>query len=303
MIPGSDSTTIRFNDADLSTSLSAETRATAKGIVEYSDVGDGPVVVALHGAMGGWDQSLILAQTIGDTGFRYLAVTRPGYLGTPIQSGKSAARQADLIAALLDTLGVPKAGVMAISGGGPAAVEFGLRHSARCAGLVLVSTCAGKLDTPIPFYFKIMTFFARWSWFSEKLRKKTENNLQAAARHSVRDPQILARTIADAEAWPLFRALMLSPFDRMAQRLKGTQNDIEITRSTVYLLEQLSMPVLVVHGTEDPLVPFKANAEAFQQRIPDAELLAIEGGEHVVIFTHRRLIRPRVAAFMQQHFR
>src|SRR5512145_918287 len=73
---------------------------TSRGPVECAIVGDGPVVVALHGAMGGWDQSLLLARTLGEGGYRYVGVSRPGYLGTPLASGRSPEEQADLLAAL-----------------------------------------------------------------------------------------------------------------------------------------------------------------------------------------------------------
>ena len=148
--------TFDFQDPQLSSRLAPKTAQTALGVVEYVEIGDGPVVVAIHGAMGGYDKSLILAQTIGNAGYRYLAVTRPGYLGTPLSSGKSSEQQGDLIAALLDALNIDKAGVMAVSGGGPSALQFALRHPDRCAGLILASTCAGKIDSPIPFSFKVM---------------------------------------------------------------------------------------------------------------------------------------------------
>jgi len=118
-----------FQDPQLSVKITSKTVKTTCGIVEYMEFGIGPVVVALHGAMGGYDQSLILAQTIGGAGYRYIAVTRPGYLGTPIDSGISPEQQGDLIAALLDEIGIKKAGIIAVSGGGPSAVQFGIRHS------------------------------------------------------------------------------------------------------------------------------------------------------------------------------
>ena len=148
--------TVRFHDPRLSSKLAANRAMTKKGAVEYAEIGDGPAVVSLHGAMGGWDQSLILAQTIGDAGYRYIAMTRPGYLGTPMGSGRSPEEQGDLVAALLDSLGIGKAGAMAVAGGGPAALQFAIRHPDRCAGLMLVSTCCVKVDTPIPFAFKAM---------------------------------------------------------------------------------------------------------------------------------------------------
>lgn len=291
-----------LQDAQLASKVAPQTATTARGVVEYVDIGVGPVVVAVHGAMGGYDQSLFLAQTIGGQRYRYLAISRPGYLGTPMRSGKSPAQQADLIAALLDNLGIAKAGVMAVSGGGPSAVEFGLRHADRCMGLILVSTCADKVDNKIPFAFTLMKFLARWSWFGAYFRRKAASDLVATAKRSIRDPEILMRTVNDAETWPLFSTMMLSTYERMGQRIAGTENDINITRTATYPLESLAVPVLIVHGTEDPLVQYDIHATMYARRVPHAELLTVEGGEHVAIFTHRNIVRAKVTTFMQRYF-
>lgn len=86
---------------------------------------------------------------------------------------------------------------------------------------------------------------------------------------------------------------MLGAFSRMGQRMVGTGNDIEISRNTTYHVEDLNVPILVVHGTEDRLLPFEAHAKTYKFRVANAELLAIDGGEHVAIFTHRRTARPK----------
>jgi len=96
--------------------------------------------------------------------------------------------------------------------------------------------------------------------------------------------------------------MLLSTFNRMGQRLDGTENDIEITRTTTYPLEELNVPVLIVHGTQDQLVPFEVHAKMFEARVPNVELLAVDGGEHVAIFTHRNMVRTKVIDFMQRHF-
>jgi len=275
---------------------------TPRGPVEYASFGTGPAVLALHGAMGGYDQGLILARTIGAAGYQYVAISRPGYLGTALSAGSSPEEQADLCADLLDALGVRDVAVMAVSGGGPCAIHFALRYRNQCRGLVLVSTCSGKIDTPLPLAFYVMKLLARWPAFVNHMREKTMKDPERAALRSIADPSVRARTLRDPEAGPLFAELSNSTFDRMSLRLPGTKNDIEVTRRrTVYPLEEIAVPVLVVHGTADRVVPFTPHAKMFEARVPGVELLAIDGGEHVAIFTHRKEVAARVAEFLAAH--
>lgn len=292
----------RFDDPKLAEKLQPQTVTTPLGEIEYAEFGSGPAVVALHGAMGGYDQSAILAQTVGGEGYRYIAVTRPGYLGTPLASGASPEHQADLIVALLDSLSIDRVGILAVSGGGPAALQFGIKHEDRCHGLVLCSTFADIDPMPIPFAFKLMTALARRPWFGRMLLKKASKDLTAIAKRSIRDPQILNRTVSDDTIWPLFSTMMLSTYRQMERRLDGTMNDINITRTQTYELEKLNRPVLVVHGTDDPLVNFERNTKAYESRLPDVRVLPVEGGEHVAIFTHHDLIRPKVREFTDSLF-
>ncbi len=276
------------------------TRRTARGPVEYLEFGEGPVVVALHGAMGGYDQSAILADTVLAGNFRVLALSRPGYLGTPLSSGVSPAQQADLVASLLDSLEIGSAHVVAISGGGPCAISFALEYPRRCASLVLVSTVSGINTVSIPFSFRLLKLLARIPFVVSAMRKKALENLERTAARSISSPAVLRRMLADAESRALFKALMASTFERMAERLSGTDNDIRITQSTEYPLQDIQAPTLIVHGDSDPLVSYQTHAKSAQARIPGAELLTLEGGEHVAIFTHRDAVRDKVTRFLEQ---
>ena len=272
---------------------------TGHGPIEYVASGEGPTVLALHGAMGGYDQGQNLVRTIGEPRYRYLSVSRPGYLGTPLTAGRTPEDQADLYAELLDGLDIHHTGIMAISGGGPSAIHFTLRHRSRCWGLVLISTCAGKVDTPIPLSFRLMKLLVRWPVFVAMMKRRTKKDLEWALRRSIFDPIIRARTIRDPQVRPLIEEAIVGVFDRITLRLRGTENDIRIIRTTTYPLEQIAVPVLVVHGTEDRLVPFPQNGRSLAARIPGAQLLAVEGGEHMSIFTHRDEVRARVTQFLR----
>ena len=85
----------------------------------------------------------------------------------------------------------------------------------------------------------------------------------------------------------------------MGQRIIGTDNDIEITRTVNYDLENLTVPVLVIHGTKDSLAAYDIQAKAYEKRLPQCKLHTIEGGEHVAIFTHNKEVKRVVSEFMQ----
>src|SRR3970040_1811240 len=89
---------------------------TALGKVEFDLTdGEGPVVLASHGGIGGVDQARLLLSWLDPTKYRFLPVSRPGYLGTPLSSGQSFEAQADLFAPLLDALGVEQVAVVTLS--------------------------------------------------------------------------------------------------------------------------------------------------------------------------------------------
>ncbi len=274
--------------------------ATSRGPVEYLDSGNGDVVLSLHGAMGGYDQSQILARTIGEANYRYLSLSRPGYLGTPLTAGATPEEQADLYAEVIDLLGIRQVVVFAISGGGPSAIHFALRHPHKCRGLVLASTVGGKTRSRIPFTFHVMTLLAKWPAFVSMMRRKTEKNLKQKLRRSVSAPDILERTVRDCDVMTLYRELAIGMFHRMAERIEGTKNDIKISQTRTYPLKDIAVPTLVIHGTKDPLVPFEEHGMRLAAEIPSAQLLAAEGGEHVTIFTHRREVQSKVSAFLKE---
>jgi len=113
----------------------AETRC---GPIEYAVAGEGPPVLVVHGAGGGFDQGLALGQSLARDGFQIIAVSRFGYLRTPLPADPSAAAQADAHACLLDALNIRRAAIVGVSAGAPSTLQFALRHPDRTAAVVLL---------------------------------------------------------------------------------------------------------------------------------------------------------------------
>jgi pimeloyl-ACP methyl ester carboxylesterase len=272
-----------------------ETRA---GAVECAVEGTGPPVLTLHGGAGGCDQGLLLAASAVGEGVRVVAPSRPGYLGTPLAAGPSPAEQADIYADILDSLGIDDAAVIAVSGGGPSALEFALRHPGRCRRLVLVSACTRRLEFELPLRFHVMKLLARWPALARVLMSGAVRDPVRAIRRSIADPQARAALLADPVASSLFSALQLTIAGRLAQRIPGTENDHKhCHEADGWPLERIAVPTLAIHGTADRIVGFD-HAQGVAALVPGAELMAIEGGEHVCLFTHRRAIQTRVRAFL-----
>ena len=125
-----------------------ETVGTALGRVEYAALGQGPPVLVVHGSGGGFDQGIELAGPLADRGFRILAPSRFGYLGSGMPSDPSAERQADVLAALLDRLGIAALPVMGASAGALSAIQFAIRHPGRCTALVLLVPASHSPERP-----------------------------------------------------------------------------------------------------------------------------------------------------------
>jgi pimeloyl-ACP methyl ester carboxylesterase len=273
---------------------------TSMGAVTHTGTGTGDAVLTLHGAMGGADQSWLLGQALfaEPDARRVIGVARPGYPGTPLALGASPEEQADLYAALLDAMGIDRAVVAAVSAGGPSALQFALRHPGRCAGLILVSAATGRLDASLALpRLRKLERMTRVPGLAPLLGWLAGRDPEAAARRSILDPALLERTLAHPEAGPLIRGLGASTRTRLKQRMPGTLNDtIRYQSLPPFPFAALTVPVLVLHGTADRVVPF-AHAEAVRAA-PRSRVVPLDGGDHVALFTHLDEVRGETQAFL-----
>lgn len=151
----------------------AQIVSTTSGPIEYAERGAGIPVLSIHGAGGGYDQGLAnVADLFGD-GFRVIAPSRFGYLGTPVPSDTSSGCQADAHVALLTELKLDKAIVVGISAGARSAVQLAIRHPKRITALILIvpgtyapaSPVANEGSRTSSFVFWLVNTGADFAWW------------------------------------------------------------------------------------------------------------------------------------------
>jgi pimeloyl-ACP methyl ester carboxylesterase len=144
-----------------------------------------------------------------------------------------------------------------------------------------------------------MKLLARLPWLTAIMGWRARRNPGRAASRSIRDRAVLARTLQHPEAGPLLRELQSSAMSRLGQRLPGTLNDIaQFDAMPPIPLGRIRIPILAIHGTADRAVPF-AHGKRIADEAAAAELMAIQGGEHVSIFTHLDEVRSRVRGYIE----
>lgn len=169
---------------------------------------------------------------------------------------------------LLDALGVQAAHIVGASMGGMIAQIVAGENPGRALSLTsIMSTPDVAKSPPLPEAMavmggppaagvegKIQTFMAGWRAIGSEMFGPSDEELRAFAIRCIERsdyPQGPARQIAAIQASP------------------GRED----------LLATLDIPALVIHGTEDPLIPM-IGGELTAKAIPGAEFIAIEGMGH-----------------------
>jgi pimeloyl-ACP methyl ester carboxylesterase len=278
--------------------------ATARGPVECSRYGPPrPLVVAVHGTPGGHDQIPLLFPRFPGGHFGLLSWSRPGYLRTPLETGRTFEEQADALAALLDALGLRSAALFAFSGGGPVAVHFAARYPTRVWALLLESAASGPRPWPRPGL--VHTSLGNWllslaagAWPEEVFTRllRADTGLDA---EKVRDRVVRALRSA-CRSGPL-RGLLLSASPPALRRAGFANDRARLARLDPLPLSAVSAPTLIVHGAQDADVP-PEHAERAARSIPRAELLRVADGPHLLSLADNAAeVAARRIAFLCRH--
>ena len=277
-------------------SLDRQIIDTSCGPIEVAIRGQGEPVLVIHGISGGFDQGLGIAQAYLGDGYRIIVPSRFGYLGTSMPDNATPESQADAFVCLLDALNIDKVTVVANSAGGTSAVQMALHHPERVKALVFISTIAPTVGKPISLPPKpvIQVVFG-----SDFLMWTVTTHFQSMMRPAMGVPEGYAlseeesNVVSDVirSVLPIQRRTDGFVFDMFT-----SNRDMDL-HSDQYPLEKIAAPTLVIHAVDDSLASYE-NAKALAVRIPDARLLSIPTGGHILL-GNNELVRSEIAEFLQ----
>ncbi len=263
------------------------------GEVEYAIHGKGPAILISHGGAMGYD-NIYNYDYLLKPGFQLICPSKPGYLRTKVSVADTFEKQADMFAELLDKLEIKeKVGVIGLSMGGPAALQFALRHPDKINCLIMQdavskeyhpsnkaeSSLLGKLflssagQDITSYMMDICTQLWPKSMFGVYLKVETTYNKQQIHQKVMQDP-------SNVEKIKLF-SRQISP---MSLRSKGTFLELDLaTKIPLYPLEKINVPTLVTHSKVDRDVNLE-HGQFVAKSIQGAELYTFDGCGHMFWF-------------------
>lgn len=265
---------------------------TACGPIEYAEAGDGEPVLIVHGAGGGFDQGMEFGESLAKRGFRVIAMSRFGYLRTPMPADASAVAQADAHACLLDVLGVRRAAIIGASAGAPSSMQFALRHPYRCGGMVLLVPAAyvpragNAPPVKVPAGTEFLVDLALRSdflfWAAIQFARPT------VTRAILATPPDVVDQAGDDEQARVDR--MLQHILPVSPRRQGLLNDAAVISGLErYELERIVVPTLVI-GAADDLFGIYDGARYTAEHVPGARFIGFTTGGHLWVGHHEQVV-------------
>jgi pimeloyl-ACP methyl ester carboxylesterase len=250
------------------------------GAVQWAEAGAGPPALMLHGTGGGFDQGLLFARRLSDAGWRIIAPSRFGYLGSDFPDDPSPANQADALADLLDALAIDRLPVMGGSAGAISAVEFAIRYPDRCSGLVALVPAAYAPGRPPMRPNAVGAAIMRYGLRSDLLfwAGMTFAEDRMIGTLLATDPALVHAAPPDEQQ--RVRAILDSILP-VSARSRGLLNDaMQAGNPTPQALDRITAPTLAISLEDDRFLTIDA-ARHISVSVPGARLLTYPTGGHV----------------------
>jgi pimeloyl-ACP methyl ester carboxylesterase len=174
---------------------------------------------------------------------------------------------------LLDGYRITAAHLVGFSQGGMVAQGAALKHPERVLSLTAMSTTPIGVDWP-------SRPESGNAWLEHMAVDPDWSNRAEAVAYLVEDARLVAGTAFEFDEAGM-RAFLERDFDRSGGYASAVNHSVlfKIGESWQGRLGELRPPLLVIHGTADPIFPME-HGEVLAAAVPGASLVALEGGGH-----------------------
>jgi non-heme chloroperoxidase len=260
----------------------------------YEDHGQGQAVVLIHGyPLNGrsWERQ---ERALIDAGYRVIAYDRRGWgLSSQPTTGHDYDTYTADLNELLEQLEITDIVLCGFSmGTGEVARYLGTYGSDRVEKAVLLGTIPPFLlktddnpegvDGSVFEGIKETVFKDRYAWFKQFFDDFYNVDKLAPERISDQAWQASFNVACTGSFWASYACV--------DTWLTDFRDD----------LAKIDVPTLVLHGTEDRILPFDSTAARLPDLIDDVEVVPVEGGPHNIGWTHPEVVNPVLLAFLDK---
>jgi non-heme chloroperoxidase len=262
--------------------------------IYYEDHGQGQPVVLIHGyPLNGrsWERQ---HRELLDAGYRVIAYDRRGWGGSSRPTlGYDYDTFASDLNILMEHLDLTDTVLVGFSMGTGEVVRYlGNHGSARVRKAVLLGAIPPFLlktdDNPEGVDGKVFddikkaVLADRYAYFKEFLDNFYNTDKLAPARISPQAWQASFNVAADGSPYASYVCV-----DAWLTDFRGD-------------LPKVDVPVLVVHGTEDRILPYASTAQRLPDLLQDVRLVPVEGGPHNIGWTHPDEVNAALMSFLSE---
>lgn len=246
--------------------------------VHYVEAGSGPPLVLIHGASGNTrDFTFDLVGRLSDR-YRVLVFDRPGlgYTERLSPTGDSITAQADLLARAAAALGADRPMILGHSYGGAVALAWAVTRPDDVAGLTLTAAASNPWETGLGLYYTVLSHPLGQRLVIPALTAWVPDSVVDDAIDGVFAPQSAPEGYHDH----IGAGLTLR---RVSMRANALHRATLLDETTALQprFGEIDLPVEIVHGTADTIVPIDVHSRPLSRQIPGANLTVLDGVGHM----------------------
>lgn len=239
--------------------------------------GEGPDLVMIHGANGNArDFSFdLIARMAGD--FRVIALDRPGFGFSDAFGGpQSPLEQADILRAATQRLDVRDPILLGHSYGGAVALAWALRGGDDVAGLTLLAPVSHPWPGELGLWYRLSGSALGRAVLLPAIAQLAPRAAVERALEGVFAPDPVPKGYLDHLGFDL---------TMRASQLALNAAQVNALRPHVKAMAPgypaLTLPIELLHGTEDSTVGLSIHSEILAQEVESARLTRLDGGGHM----------------------